>query len=447
MFTKIRLKNFRSFGDIEFDLTAKNGTPKKSAVIFGENGAGKSNLMSAFVFLQEVFSTMKVRDLYEELLSKKAIYIDENMEQHRKQIILDGLRDIQAIINDYKMVGCDEPITVEYEFQIEKKEGIYSITLGESEIINEKLEYILNKRKGVYFECSASSLNINKTIFKDKEFLADVKSSAKRFWGKHSIIAIILYEILDKSKTYGIDNISDNLNDVIGLLTMTSCYLGIGRRRWDNLFSELEIFDSATEGKIDIEKENELDVAERIFSDFFSSTNSDIKRLYYDRTFNDKVIKYKLYIEKLVAGQYRQIPFSKESTGNHQLLRVFCYILSAAEGNIVAIDEADSGIHDYLFMKILQEVMPYIKGQLIMTTHNTMLMEADFSRNSTYILSEDEFGRKAIRAISDYDKRTYLSNNIKNKYINNEYGGLPNVTAINFASLIELLDTAINSEQ
>ena len=184
-----------------------------------------------------------------------------------------------------------------------------------------------------------------------------------------------------------------------------------------------------------------------IFSDFFSSTNSDIKRLYYDRTFNDKVIKYKLYIEKLVAGQYRQIPFSKESTGNHQLLRVFCYILSAAEGNIVAIDEADSGIHDYLFMKILQEVMPYIKGQLIMTTHNTMLMEADFSRNSTYILSEDEFGRKAIRAISDYDKRTYLSNNIKNKYINNEYGGLPNVTAINFASLIELLDTAINSEQ
>ena len=51
MFTKIKLKNFRSFGEIEFDLTSKSGTPKNFAVIFGENGAGKSNLISAFGFL------------------------------------------------------------------------------------------------------------------------------------------------------------------------------------------------------------------------------------------------------------------------------------------------------------------------------------------------------------------------------------------------------------
>lgn len=47
MFTKITLENFRSFDHIVFDLTEKGNVPKHLAVLYGENGAGKSNLMSA----------------------------------------------------------------------------------------------------------------------------------------------------------------------------------------------------------------------------------------------------------------------------------------------------------------------------------------------------------------------------------------------------------------
>ena len=441
MFTKIKLKNFRSFGEIEFDLSSKNGTPKNFAVIFGENGAGKSNLISAFVFLEEIFSTMNIRDIYEELLSERAVYIDENMETKRRQLLKAGLRDVQAIINDYKMVECEEAITAEYEFQIDGNNGKYCISLNEDEIIYEKLEFMLSKRKGVYFECSPSSININSTVIKDKEFLYDIKSAAKRFWGKHSIFAIIIHELMDKSKSYGLDNISDNFISVIDNLSMISCYLDIGRRTWDHLYSDFDIFESAASGKIELSKENELTIAENIFSIFFSSINSDIKRVYYERNYNDTVIRYKLIVEKMVSGQYRQIPFSKESTGNHQLLRALCYILSAAQGNIVVIDEADSGIHDFLFLKVLQEIVPYIEGQLIMTTHNTMLMEADFSRNATYILREEEAGCKIITAISDFEKRTYASNNIRNKYLHDGYGGLPNVKAIDFKSLIKELNS------
>ena len=131
MFTKIRLHNFRSFGDIEFDLTKKNGEAKTLAVVFGENGAGKSNLMSAFVLLHELFSTMDVRDIYVELLAQKAIFTDENMESMMRQRIKSGMRDMQAIINDYRMVGCNEPITVEYEFCIDGNIGSYTISLGD----------------------------------------------------------------------------------------------------------------------------------------------------------------------------------------------------------------------------------------------------------------------------------------------------------------------------
>ena len=53
MFEYIKLKNFKSFGDITFDLTDKNGNPKKLVLIYGENGIGKSNLASVYYMLSE----------------------------------------------------------------------------------------------------------------------------------------------------------------------------------------------------------------------------------------------------------------------------------------------------------------------------------------------------------------------------------------------------------
>ena len=58
-------------------------------------------------------------------------------------------------------------------------------------------------------------------------------------------------------------------------------------------------------------------------------------------------------------------------------------------GGVVILDEAEANIHDLLFQKLLEEIRPILKGQVIMTTHNTMLMEASFAREATYILSVD----------------------------------------------------------
>ena len=267
------------------------------------------------------------------------------------------------------------------------------------EIIYEKLEYLLTKRKGTYFECSQSGININSSVVKSKDLLSDIKSSAKRFWGKHSILSIIVYELFDKAKAYGLDNITENFNDALNLLSSLSCYVKIGTRRWDKLNSDIDILESANTGKISAGKESQLDIAESIFTKFFSSINSDIQKAYYRRTYNDKFINYELMLEKLVAGQYRQIEFSRESTGNHQILRVLCYLLTACFEDIVIIDEADSAVHDYLFKKVFDEIEPFIDGQVIMTTHNTMLMEADFARNATYILSEEERDQDLAKAV------------------------------------------------
>ena len=112
-------------------------------------------------------------------------------------------------------------------------------------------------------------------------------------------------------------------------------------------------------------------------------------RYFIKKEFHDDEIYYKLIEEKYIAGNYRRIDFERESAGNCQLLNISCYLLTACMGGVVILDEAEANIHDLLFQKLLEEIRPILKGQVIMTTHNTMLMEASFAREATYILSVD----------------------------------------------------------
>lgn len=441
MFSKITLKNFRSFDNIVFDLSGKNKSVKPLAIIFGENGAGKSNLATSFVLLSELLNTMNVRDIYQELINEMAKYDNPNLGE----IMRSHLRDIQAIINDYRMIDNSEPLIAEYNFVINGKQGKYIIELSNSEIIHERLEFLLSKRKGIYFDCTPNKISINNDIFTSEDFYENIKETAKKYWGKHSILAIIKHEIFDKTQSYALNNISENFKRVIAEFDLLSAYnIKIGTREWSELFTPLTILEEPITGKIDNDKLEELELVESIISSFFSSISPNIKRAFYRVNNKDDKLVYNLYFEKKIAGCYKEIPFYKESTGNHQVLQILCYVISACLGNTVVIDEADSGIHDVLFCQIIQEIEPLIAGQLIMTTHNTMLMDTTFAREATYILKIDENGSKEILSISDFPNRTYANNSIRNKYLNNHYEGIPKTSYMGFATLIETIKNFYN---
>lgn len=445
MFTKVILKNFRSFDNIIFDLSKKGNQAKNLAIVYGENGSGKSNLMSSFVLLSELLKTMDVRDRYQELLNQASAYDDENITKQLQKHILSNMRDIKAIIDDYRMVGCDEPISVQYEFCVDNSQGTYIIEMNSDEIIHERLEYKLNRRRSLYFDYSKESSYINTSIVKDKDLLHDIKADAKRFWGKHSLLSIILHEIQDKSDTFGQKNLSQNFSEVLYEFRFISCSVGIGSREWKELNAPILMLRYPIEGKIRRSKEKQIDIIENLFTKFFSAINSDILRLEYKRIYVDDYIEYRLQIVRMLADSYRTIDFSKESRGNHQLLNMLCFLITSCFGGVVILDEADSGIHDLLFKKILQEISPYISGQIIMSTHNTMLMESIIDKDSIYILTEKTGCHKYVQCISDYDKRTYLANNIRNKYLNNEYEGIPKVERIDFENLITYLADSLQN--
>ena len=442
MFTKITLENFRSFDHIVFDLTEKGNVPKHLAVLYGENGAGKSNLMSAFVLLPELTRTMDVRDAYERLLTRDAIFQDEKMEKVMREQMRHSLRDMSAIIKDYRMIDCEDPIVAEYEFNINGNNGCYRVEFGQDEIVHERLEYVLNRRRGLYFDCSSDGILINDTVIQGtngKDFLVDVKETAKRYWGKHSLLAILLYEMKDKSNAFGRDNVTENFNTVLREFRGLSCAVSMGNKSWEGLSSKLQVLKRPLQGHLSLRRETELDYASDFFTQLFTSVDLSVRKIFYKKEFHDDEIYYKLIEEKYIAGNYRRIDFERESDGNCQLLNISCYLLTACMGGVVILDEAEANIHDLLFQKLLEEIRPILKGQVIMTTHNTMLMEASFAREATYILSvdPDNPSDKKIRCISDYRKRTYAANNIRNKYLNCEYGGVPELRQTEFQESIE----------
>ena len=439
MFTKICLENFKSFEHIEFDLSLKKNIYKNFAVIYGENGVGKSNLILSFSVFTELLRTMDVRDMLSNLFENDQDNFLSRLSKEDTQLfqhLTRNLRDMQRIISDYKTIGSTNNIRLQYDFIINKKPGSYLLELSPetNEVVHEKLEYILEKNKSIYFDLTTTSKKFNTKIFTNNEIYSDLKVSTNKFWGKHTFLSILLHEKDDKSENYINTSLSENFKALIHGFTHVSCLVRYGNEERGMLSNIPEVLFNLEQGNLPKHQAPELEKVADSLTKLFNTFNHSILELYYDTKTNDNdSLSYKLFIKKIISGKEKVLDFKLESTGYHQLLRIFPFLLSAINGNVAIIDEIDSGIHDVLIQRIIEDALPYItNGQLIITSHNTMLMEIDAAHESVYILSEDSSFNRQIRCIGDYTKRTYQQNNIRNKYLNHEYEGIPKIDSIDF---------------
>ena len=175
MFEYIKLKNFKSLEDVELNLLDRYNNPKKLVLIYGENGIGKSNIASSFFMLSETLRTMDVRDLMEAFLSEDMNNI-KNKEELKKYLKT-RYKDIETIIKENKTVSSNEPMLIEFGFKINKKSGRYILETDNSQIIHERLEFTLTKRKGTYIDISPSKTIINEKIFLDKTTYQSINQS------------------------------------------------------------------------------------------------------------------------------------------------------------------------------------------------------------------------------------------------------------------------------
>lgn len=447
MFTKVRLQNFRSFKDITFDLSDTKNKYKNFAMVYGENGVGKSNLISGFEALIHLMRTMDIRDALDKLLlSEKLRVLLESSGDSDVLLtkITSGFRDAESLSQQFRTVDCDEPMSIEYEFIINNKKGSYLVEI-EKEIIHERLEYVLEKNKGVYFDITPERQKINDKVFENVQALAKTKELMEQYWGKHTLLAILFHEKNDKSERYMSKALSDNFLHLISQFLSVSCLNKTGDGERGSLLASDQLMTNLEGGTISKSQEQKLDAAAQMLTELFHSINSDNRKLFYKKAMiDDNKIKYKLFLTKYIAGRERDIDFTLESTGNHQILHILPFLLLAMQGNVVFVDELDSGIHDLLIKEIIESALPVIKannGQLVITSHNTYLMEMSDARSSVYIIKDDDSGNRIVQCIDNSGKgRIYEQNSIRNQYIHGKYEGIPNKFNIDIHKIINFLN-------
>ncbi|OUQ49488.1 AAA family ATPase [Lachnoclostridium sp. An118] len=437
MIEYIRLKNFKSFGDVEFNLLDKKGFPKKLILIYGENGIGKSNLASSFFMLSETMQTMDMRDILQKLLSQNDDQIDD---EEFTQLIKARYKDMETIIHECKMVGSTDSMYLELGFRINEKSGKYIIETDDKQVIHERLEYTLIKNKGTFFDLSPEKIFISPKAFKSKNALHEIKSACEKFWGKHTVLSILMHESTDKADKYIKEQISDNFNSILKFLSRISCKIKFGSRQERGIIGlPQELLGSLEKGKVSDNEENQLDRIAEMLTQFFHLTYRDIQKAYYKKEKKNNQIHYRLMISKFIAGRTRELDFSLESTGTQSLIQQLPFMLVAVKGSVSIMDEFDTGIHDLLVKDLILSLEKNITGQLIITTHNTLLMESGLSKEYIYVINEIENGNKEVQCITHYDRKIHPNTNIRDQYIFGKYSGIPDHTSIDFKELLTLL--------
>ncbi len=447
MISYIKLNNFKSLNDVTLDLRDKNGIPKKMAFIYGENGAGKSNLISSLLFISQTFETLTNQEKINELNSKQIdVNNDEVKEIIIKQFIRQGFSTLSGLIKKAHTIGCKENMRLELGLYIHGFPGIYILEFNNEEIIYEELKYQISERMGIYFKISPNSFSLSPSIFHDKEYKKHLEEFIDKYWGKHTFISILFYEIHHSNKKYFSERIHQHLTRLLFGLKNISVLCNNSRGQQGRISLPYKFMRDLDKGKIDDPNDKELKAFEAILDTFFTTLYSDIKKAFYVFTKkDDSSFQYELTFSKLINGRIINIPCSLESTGTLKLLDIFPFIFASLNHTDIFIDEIESGIHDILISTIIDYLEDAINGQFIATTHNTLLMNS-LPQEYIYIIQTDYNGNKEITCMNKYSFRTQQSNNKQKKYLSGTYKGVPNIGYLDFEELVDDIKTYLKED-
>ena len=372
----------------------KNFDPEKYRIkaIYGENGSGKSALITAVKIFQDMHS-------YENYLneSKTQIFLDETINKtthtfrFRCEFLLD--KDPKTIYN--------------YSIQIGKeKEGLYEI---QYEILQMKNgNFTSNKYKTLFETKNGELMHINCT---DQE-RDIVKRKTTNLLSTHPFMCLYLIKWIQDASFISVACSGKFfvyiVNCIEFILFVLTVYLGETDRH-ELYFFQKKMKENAMGQQPLI---NEL-LEQNVHKRFIASVN---KKLIYKISFE----KYKEQVNRLTQFikifkpdlvsididakdygdqyacelnlNYGDYAINKEfeSTGIKKLISLFDCFMSASTGDIVFVDEMDSNLNDVYLCKLIEYFMYYGKGQLCFTTHNldpmSILKE---NRNSIDFLSSD----------------------------------------------------------
>lgn len=440
MLIRFTVENFLSFRDKEvFSLLPGKGTLKpqhkarpvkgiavlKTAVVFGANASGKSNLIKSIEF--------------------------------GKKLVLKGTKAEQPITFDvFKLdqKSLKENSRIEYEIQHSGKNYAYGFVFNAREIVEEWLFEINKKSEIKIFERTKSvvfdlSFLGKKNKKEEMQFLEFTSKGTPRN-------QLFLTQIRNTNVTENVSDISDLLNIIDWFQNaLTVIYpnsKNIGKKfellestDLQQLFTEmLDYFDTGIDGidfkGIDFEKIDAPDeVKENIKNDLLSNkTEKKVGFLsdpqddkYYiiikneDNQIEAKLLKTK---HKVRGGTYELFDLKDESDGTRRIMDLIPLIVDFFKGgNVFVVDEMERSLHPNLIYDLfdfLLERCENTASQVIAASHeSTLLTQKLLRKDEIWFAVKDKQGASHLHSLEDYSIR--FDKEVRKDYLLGRYKGVP----------------------
>lgn len=137
----------------------------------------------------------------------------------------------------------------------------------------------------------------------------------------------------------------------------------------------------------------------------------------------------------------KSIPYPRESMGTRKLVGLASYIYSLSHGKnsrAYFIDEIGASMHPKMLDSIIRhfncDLSPEAaKGQLVLTTHETSLMEGEarnaaLRRDQVWFTEKASDGASRLYSLVDFRERQNL--NMRRRYLQGRYGALPAIETL-----------------
>ena len=393
MLCQFSFKNFKSYKEtttFDFQATSipefsdslivseKGDALLPAGVVYGPNGGGKTNLLSA---LSCLISTV-VKPVYE-------------LEKTRAKIILQ--QSVNAAPFLFDETSGEMPTEFEVFFRQGKNEYRYNLSVCNEEVIEESLYWkaIGGKRPGMVFEREKTEIILGASIKK-----AGINRSVNPKMPYLSFLAI----------NYDIPVIADVQE------WFESCIV----RNYANPVADRQLMllnDEVYRRRI-IQALNDVDI--------------DMSGWRYDEGNNE------LYTQRMINGKLYELKFSDESDGTKKMIAALPVILLAIqEGRLLIIDELDAKLHPKLLryvISLFKNTMVNKKGaQLLFTSHDmTTMKNTVFRRDEIWFAAENRNHESEIYSLYEIrreDNERVNSTAAYNKqYMEGRYGADPYLT-------------------
>jgi len=402
----VAAKSFKEHPDTHVIESGSNFKLLKSAVIYGNNASGKSNLLEAMGFMKQTILNS---------------FRDALLENNEKKFPLEK----------FALNTRTEEETSFFEISFIQKgtKYRYGFEIDYDKVVSEWLFHTTTKE--VYlFKRDNQTIEVNKSAFKE--------GLGKEEDVKENVLFLSLLATLGKE-------ISTNVVDWFKKFSFVNGIHDRGHKRYtiDKLKSDkqflhwvlhfikyLEIANlSTTEedvDEIDFETLREKEKDEEIINLLTSIQKIQSKQPKRDQliTFHRKYDENNLLVDT--------VPFNfdkQESEGTKKLL----YLLgpwydTLKNGKVLIIDELDSRLHRHLTLRLIDFFHKFNKSnaQLICAVHDVSLLNKEiFRRDQIWFVEKNQFGASGLFSLADFktDKVRNKSAFDKN-YLEGKYGAI-----------------------